>query len=210
MDAYDLDVVNAIREGDVPALRRIMHNNNNNNNNSRSGSSSSSFQPGGGNGGKSCMNACNKFGESILSMACRRGHYETVHFLVVEAQVDVHLLRDDFGRRPHHDTCWTASLNDKVMDILLFGGGATATAAAAPPAQAPQAMTMTTTLSPIELLLEKDVRGHTPFHYARREHWDGWVRFLEQRSDKLLNALEVHYQDATTTTAAAAAAAPPT
>jgi Ankyrin repeats (many copies) len=149
LDAYDLSVVQAIREGNIDALRKMLQE------------------------GKS-MNACNKFGESILSMACRRGHVETVKFLVTEANVKIN-MRDDFGRLPYHDTCWTAVPNEKVMDILL-------------------------TVSSPELLIEKDVRGHTPFHYARREHWDDWVKFLEGRSDKLLKALEA--QDATCTSAA--------
>jgi ankyrin repeat protein len=141
-------VVQAIREGNIDALRKMLKE------------------------GKS-MNACNKFGESILAMAYRRGHLETVQFLVMEANVKIN-IRDDFGRLPHHDTCWTAVPNEKVMDILLR-------------------------VSPPELLIEKDVQGHTPFHYARREHWDDWVHFLEERSNRLLQYK--HYKIPPTLTA---------
>jgi hypothetical protein len=35
------------------------------------------------------------------------------------------------------------------------------------------------------MLLAEDVRGNTPFAYARREHDAKWIEFLEQRRGKL-------------------------
>ena len=135
IDAYDLDTVRAIREGSVPKLRELLKE------------------------GKS-FDACNRFGESLFHMACRRGNLPVIKFMVFEAHVRVE-SRDDFGRTPLHDACWTAKPNFDVMDLLL---------SAAPP----------------ELLLAEDVRGHSPFHYARKEHWEQWVNFLEERKESLL------------------------
>lgn len=88
-----------------------------------------------------------------------------IRFLLLEGRVNV-FVRDDFGRTPLHDACWTAEPNFAVMDVLLEH---------APPA----------------LLLAEDVRGHTPFHYARKEHWESWVSYLGEREAKLTTLLNV-------------------
>ena len=33
------------------------------------------------------------------------------------------------------------------------------------------------------MLLAEDVRGSVPFDYARREHYDKWLRYLESRKE---------------------------
>jgi ankyrin repeat protein len=134
-DAYDLEVVKAIRNNEIEKLRALQRN------------------------GKS-LDACNRFGESLIHMACRRSDLGMVKFLVEEAGVRVD-VRDDFGRLPLHDACWTTLPNFEVMDVLIK---------ASSPA----------------LLLSEDVRGHTPYHYARREHWTDWVQFLNDR-DQLIS-----------------------
>lgn len=108
---------------------------------------------------KNSLNACNQFGESLLHMACRRGNAAVVQYMVEEAKVNV-TVRDDFGRTVLHDAAWTSSPNKAVMEILLRA------------------------VHP-EMLLAEDVRGHTPFDYARKEHWAEWVDFLSQHQDKL-------------------------
>jgi ankyrin repeat protein len=108
---------------------------------------------------KNSLNACNQFGESLLHMACRRGNAAVVQYMVEEAKVNV-TVRDDFGRTVLHDAAWTSSPNKPVMEILLRA------------------------VHP-EMLLAEDVRGHTPFDYARKEHWAEWVEFLSQHQDKL-------------------------
>jgi hypothetical protein len=113
--------------------------------------------------GKS-FNACNIFGESLLHMACRRGCLGVVNFLINEAHVHVD-VRDDFGRTVLHDACWTTVPNFGVMDVLMKQ------------------------MLP-DTLLAEDVRGHTPFHYARKEHWDDWVTFLQERDLFLLRRLD--------------------
>uniref|UniRef100_A0A7S1UQN9 Uncharacterized protein n=1 Tax=Grammatophora oceanica TaxID=210454 RepID=A0A7S1UQN9_9STRA len=115
-------------------------------------------------GGAKSLDACNRFGESFIHMACRRGNLDVVSFLIDEAKVRV-VRRDDYGRIPLHDAVWTTKPNFDVMDKLL---------ATVPPS----------------LLLEKDVRGHTCFDYARREHWGAWASFLNERKSMLQSQLE--------------------
>ena len=63
------------------------------------------------------MNACNKYGESIVHMACRRGFLEVLTFLFsTGAILDV---ADDFGRTPLHDACWTPEPRFDVVTFLL-------------------------------------------------------------------------------------------
>ncbi len=97
-------------------------------------------------------------------MACRRGCLEVVDFLVYEAQVKLD-VRDDFERTPLHHALWTTMPNFGVTDALLKQ-------------------------IPPEMLLNEDVRGHTPFHYARKEHWNDWVFFLQARNNFLLQRLD--------------------
>lgn len=134
VDAYNVRAVRAIREKNVPMLRTMLEE------------------------GVS-LDACNRFGESLIHMACRRGDVNVVKFLLLEGRVDLS-VRDDFGRTPVHDACWTSEPNFAVMDVLLEH-------------------------APTDLLLAEDVRGHTPFHYARKEHWDSWVSYFNEREAKI-------------------------
>ena len=113
--------------------------------------------------GKS-MNACNQFGESVLHMACRRGYSKIVEFLLREVKVRTDRC-DDFGRNPFHDALWTSVPNFDVVDLLIEYA------------------------NPALLLLE-DVRGNTPFAYARRDHSEQWISFLEERRDKLIKRIK--------------------
>lgn len=139
IDSYDLEVVGAVRSGSIEKLREIMDR------------------------GRKTFNACNRFGESLIHMACRRGNVDVVRLLLKEgsARTDI---RDDYGRTPAHDACWTAEANIDVMDVLLHH-------------------------IPIAMLLTEDVRGFTPFQYARKEHWPIWIEFLKDRRLILLKRL---------------------
>jgi len=140
-DAYDLSVVQAIRHNDVERLRSMLRE------------------------GKS-FNACNRFGESLIHMVCRRGNIEIAAFLVQEACVDVD-VRDDFGRTPMHDACWTSTPNVSIMDLLV------------------------NSVSP-EMLLAEDVRGHTPFDYARKEHYEIWYQYLSGKEPDLQRRISTY------------------
>jgi ankyrin repeat protein len=139
IEAYDLEAVRAIRSRDLEKLRQLYTNGKN-------------------------LNACNQFGESLLHMACRRGDLAIVKFMIREANVRVE-SRDDFGRNPFHDACWTSSPNFDVMDVLI---------SAADPL----------------MILAADVRGSTPFDYARKEHYGPWVGYLESRKTIILDRLQ--------------------
>jgi len=131
-DMYGGDVVNAIRSNDVDALRKLH-------------ADGTKLQCG------------NRFGETLIHLACRRSSRELVSFLVKEADVSLY-VRDDFGRTPMHDCCWRAEPDLELFDMLLD--------------EAP------------ELLMLSDKRGHTPLDYSRREHWALLVPFLKERVHK--------------------------
>lgn len=98
----------------------------------------------------------NRFGESLIHIACRRGSLEIAKFFIEEGNVSI-VCKDDFGRTPLHDACWTAEPNFDLMNFLIK-------------------------LCP-SLLFVTDKRGHSPLHYTRREHWPLWNSFLEQHHD---------------------------
>lgn len=135
--AYDMDVVRATRDEDISTLR-CFH---------------SDGRP---------LRCCNRFGESLLHMACRRGFTDMVKFFVEEAGLSVRVT-DDCGRTPMHDALWCKDIKFHIVDLLLR-------------------------TDPV-LLLITDKRGSTPFAYARREYWGVWRQFLFDRAtylDKLL------------------------
>lgn len=99
------------------------------------------------------MECCNRFGESIMHMACRRGSTSVVTFLLDECSSSIR-LRDDFGRTPLHDACWTADVQFDIVKMLL--------------------------LKEPDLLLLSDKRGHTPLDYAARDSWGPWCEFLNE------------------------------
>lgn len=127
--AYDNEKVGAVQNNDLDSLREMFH----------SGE---------------IMQTSNRFGESLLHTACRRGFTDIVHFFLYEAGVCPR-IRDDMGRTPMHDACWSSCApNHDLMRMLIE-------------------------MAP-EMLLSRDSRGHTPFDYARREHWPNWVMFLNE------------------------------
>jgi ankyrin repeat protein len=136
MDAYDNASVSAIRSKDVASLRN-MHKE-----------------------GKS-FDGCNRQGETLLHLACRRGDVETIEFLIREAGVCTDVC-DSLGRTVFHDACWRPEPDFAVMDCLIR------------------------TVSP-EHLVAKDVRGHAPFDYTRQEHREAWNGFIDQSKELLLS-----------------------
>ena len=138
--SYDMAVVKAIREGNAQKLRDM-------------------FLQG------RTFDASNRFGESLIHMACRRGDMNVIEFLIEEAGVRLD-VSDDFGRTPLHDACWTSKPNLDVVGLLLKK-------------------------VPPNMFLMEDVRGHTPFHYARREHWPTWVAFLQENAQLILQRVSI-------------------
>lgn len=127
--AYTLETMKAARVADINELRRLL-------------ATGVSFD------------CCNRYGESLISLVCRKGKTDIVRFLVKEAKVSLFIC-DDFGRTVLHDACWTSEPAFDIMDCLL--------------GEVP------------DLLFVKDVRGHTPLDYARKHHWNEWAKFLQDR-----------------------------
>ena len=131
--AYSIETIKAVRAGDITELRRLHMN------------------------GVS-FDCCNQYGESLVSMVCRKGNTEVVRFLVKEANVSL-LLCDDFGRTVLHDACWTVEPALGLVEFLLE--------------EIP------------DLLLVKDARGHKPFDYVRKQHWEVWTSFIRNQKHLL-------------------------
>lgn len=100
------------------------------------------------------LKCSNRFGESILHLACRKGFTDVTDFLINKADVPL-WVKDDFGRNPLHDACWTCEPNFELMDLVI--------------AKCP------------DLLLISDARGHTPLSYVRREHWGEWIKYIDSK-----------------------------
>ena len=130
IEAYNLETLSAARSDDLDKLKSLHANGNS-------------------------LTCCNRFGESLLHLVCRKGSTDIVRFMVDEAGVSL-CTRDDYCRTPLHDACWTSKPN---FDLFLF-----------------------IIQREPELLLAKDVRGHMPLNYVRKEQWDEWRTFLNQHS----------------------------
>lgn len=135
---YDIDVVSAVRDKDLDTLRSLHER------------------------GKS-LSCCNRYGESLLHMACRRGFTAIFEYLAGTANVAIRIT-DDCGRTPLHDTLWHKDCQYDIMNWLVCNDPS--------------------------LLLLCDKRGHTPFAYARREHWDVWKQFLWDRREHIKDAID--------------------
>lgn len=131
--AYTSDVVSAARTNNVEALKELTAQ------------------------GKT-LNCLNRFGESLVHMACRRGFYEMVDFLLEQPGVSVRIV-DDCGRTVLHDCCWNPSPQLEICKRVME-------------------------LEPA-LFLVSDRRGFTPFQYARPEHWKAWRHFLFENRETL-------------------------
>ena len=131
--AYDMETVSAIRKGSLDDVRKLHE------------------------AGKILV-ACNKFGESIIHLACRHGKTDIVEFLMFEAGNSPSVICDS-GRTPMHDACWSAAPNFDCIRLVLK--------------EVP------------DLLLIADKRGFTPLAYLPRDTWGVWSVFLERNRDIL-------------------------
>jgi hypothetical protein len=136
-DAWDFDVLKAVRQGDLEELRKFHES------------------------GRT-LECSNKFGETLLHVACRKALVPVVDFLINEVGVPVN-VHDDTGRTPLHDAFWTTEPNTELIDLIV--------------SKCP------------DLLFVQDKRGHSPLAYARRTHWGQWNKYVNSRSDTLEPAL---------------------
>jgi hypothetical protein len=101
------------------------------------------------------MDACNRHGESIVHISCRRGQADTLRFLLRNGG-RVHMC-DDLGRTPLHDACWAkAPVFDCISTIMDRDPS---------------------------LIRVVDCRGASPLAYIRREHWPVWRHFFDSKKD---------------------------
>jgi hypothetical protein len=126
MASYTLQVVGAVRNNDLESLKKLQ----------REG------QP---------LNCFNRFGESLLHMACRRGFESILEYLLEQPDINLR-IRDDTGRTPLHDACWNASPQLNICKWIIQRDPS--------------------------LFLITDRRGCTAFQYARPQHWGIWRKFL--------------------------------
>jgi len=130
LSSYDSELVQAVREKDLMKLQTLSDQ------------------------GRS-MSACNKFGESIMHIACRMSDPQLIGFLIAcgaRAQVC-----DDQGRTPLHDACWTSKPNfDAVKHLLNLD---------------------------LRLLRVTDRRGSTPLAYIPRKQWKAWICFFDSMKE---------------------------
>jgi len=149
VEAYqNIELLTAVRRRDLVTLKKIAEENR------ASGST---------------MNACNRFGESILHLACRKGSLDVVQLLVGSSNNEgcgcSLLLRDDYGRTVLHDACWTVNPPWELIKLILRK-------------------------APV-LWRVSDVRGHLALQYVPKAAWPQWSAFLSKNRE-LLKRIMVH------------------
>ena len=102
------------------------------------------------------LTACNRYGESIVHMACRRSDFNIVEYVL--DNIEEQCLIDDYGRTPLHDACWRSEPRFDIVTLLLDKN--------------------------INLLRFQDVRGSNPLNYVREEHWLQWCAYFFHQKDK--------------------------
>lgn len=102
------------------------------------------------------MGASNRFGESVVHLATRRGSAPVLQFLLAHGG-SLHIC-DDYGKTPLHDAFWSGEPRFDLVAMMLD--------------------------SDWRLLRAADVRGATPLRYAKKRHWGLWCEFLDRVKDK--------------------------
>jgi Ankyrin repeats (3 copies)/GAF domain len=109
--------------------------------------------------GRDALDCYNRFGEGLLTLACRRGFRDMVQFFMSE-EVNLPVrVRDDYGRTPVHDACWNPAPLLEICEWIMEKDPS--------------------------LFLLADKRGFTAFQYARQSDWQVWRQFLFDHADLL-------------------------
>lgn len=132
--AHSVKVSEAIRRGNIDKLRQLHE---------EQGAS---------------FDSCNSHGESMMHLACRLGKIEVVEYLMKEAHVSVR-ARDDQGKTPLHDVCWSNKPNFELVRCIVE--------------QSP------------ELLFISDYRGFAAFTYIPNSCWKEWNEWIESNTEWL-------------------------
>jgi hypothetical protein len=104
------------------------------------------------------LQCCNRFHESILHTAARRGCTEVMEFLIFKAKLDLKVVCDS-GRTPLHDSAWTSQPNFTIVRWILE-------------------------LCP-DFLLISDNKNFTPLDYIPKELHQEWCDFLTEHQTLL-------------------------
>ena len=104
------------------------------------------------------LDSCNPQGESMMHLASRLGKVQVVKFLMEHANVSVR-VRDDQGKTPLHDVCWSNKPNFDLVRYIVD--------------QSP------------ELLFIADYRNFTALHYVPTSCWRDWCDWIEANASWL-------------------------
>jgi len=146
IQAFDAEVAKLVAQGDIVTLRKHYHQQYRRQQNEEDHGDQTNADL--------VVNACNKVtGETLLHTACQSGSYRVVSFLVKRGGgANCLQVRDNSGKSPLIDACWTNQPNFDIIRLLLQ--------------KAPC------------LLFAPDKRGFLPLQYVPRECYEVWNDFL--------------------------------
>ena len=131
--SHTLELMNAVRNNDMAVIRRLWEEGQN-------------FQ------------TCNRFGESAVHAAARRGNLQVLMFFKEMANVSLRCMCQQ-GRTPLHDACWTSRPEFGIIRYLLQ--------------DYPENLYLT------------DARGFTPLDFVPHDVYEEWNDFIEENFDLL-------------------------
>ena len=97
-------------------------------------------------------NPCNSFGDSILSLVCKRGD-EAMFQVFVDHGCDLQ-VSDSFGRTPLHHVAWAGTFSKLIIKSILD--------------------------QDLHQLLVQDKQGKCALEYVRKERFPDWLAFLKE------------------------------
>lgn len=100
-------------------------------------------------------NPCNQFGDSILSLICKRAGFN-VFKVMVDHGCDLQVC-DSFGRTCLHSLTWAGEFSEPMAKVILDAD--------------------------LNQLLISDKRGQCPLECVRKDKWNEWISFLRERMD---------------------------
>ncbi|GAX26308.1 hypothetical protein FisN_16Lh146 [Fistulifera solaris] len=132
-DGYTIELTSAVRQHDLEKIKEIAVKGHN-------------------------LQCTNKFGESVVHTAARRGALDILSFFV-EQSLSLRVCCEQ-GRNPLHDACWTGRPDFEVVKLLLE--------------------------YEVRFLLAADKRGLIPLEYIPNAAWREWENFLNENRDIFL------------------------
>mmetsp|Transcript_40847 Transcript_40847/g.57442 ORF Transcript_40847/g.57442 Transcript_40847/m.57442 type:complete len:504 (+) Transcript_40847:36-1547(+) len=101
-------------------------------------------------------NPCNRFGDSLLSLVCKRTDHEILQVLINHG-CDLQVC-DSFGRTPLHNVAWATTFSKAMVKAILD--------------------------CDLNQLLVHDKQGQCPLEYVRKSQWEFWNCFLKEAADR--------------------------